>query len=28
MQAVMNKLDGKVDSVLGSNVYSMRTDFY
>lgn len=27
MQAVMNKLDGKVESVLGGNIYSMRNDF-
>jgi RimJ/RimL family protein N-acetyltransferase len=27
MQAVMQKLDGKVESVQGGNVFSMRTDF-
>jgi RimJ/RimL family protein N-acetyltransferase len=27
MQAVMHKLDGKIESVLGGNIYSMRTDF-
>ncbi len=27
MQAVMHKLNGKVESSLGGNVYSMRSDF-
>ena len=27
MQAVMHKLDGKIESALGGNIYSMRTDF-